>query len=105
VKPIGPGDVVVAVRDGGYDTAGRPVQRPERGKTYRIESVYEMRYGLGCTLVGMDPSPYRGYFLHVRKRSRSFEAGWYFERIESADSEFTKTLREYIGSKNYDTVT
>lgn len=90
---IHPGSVVVATRDGGTDRDGLPIQRPVMGKTYRVTSIYEMAYGLGCTLQGMDPRPYKGYFLHVNKGKN---AGWYFKPIEVADQDFAATLRRYL---------
>jgi hypothetical protein len=91
------GDVVVALRNGGHDKLNRPVQRPILGRTYRIASIYEMKYGLGCTLEGMDPSPYRGYFLWVRagikmKATRELTAGWYFELAPVKDDWLERTL-------------
>lgn len=93
------GAMVVATKNGGHDQYGMPMQRPEVGKLYRVTSVYEMRYGLGCTLRGMDPFPYRGYFLYVKRPSRTIEAGWYFKPLEAADQEWTATLRELLGNK------
>lgn len=91
---IQPGDVVVATRDGGHDREGLPFMRPSAGKTYRITSIYAMNYGLGCTLAGMDPRPYRGYFLHVR--GKSGRAGWYFAKLDVADQEFTEWLKNTL---------
>ena len=85
MKPIAVGDVVVAIKDGGHDSLGRPWQRPRTDSHYRVTSIYPMKYGLGCTLEGMDPSPYRGYFLRVNKRGRNVQGGWYFEKLEAAD--------------------
>jgi hypothetical protein len=101
VKNIGVGDAVVALKNGGHDSAGLPSQRPIAGCTYRITSIYEMKYGLGCTLKGMDPFPYRGYFLYVRRSSTSgrVQKGWYFERVEKADPEFTEALYDLLRSK------
>lgn len=93
---IKPGDVVVAIRDGGHDREGLPIMRPVAGKTYRVVETYEMKYGLGCTLAGMDPWPYRGYFLHVR--GKSGRAGWYFAKLDVADQEFTEWLRNTLSS-------
>jgi hypothetical protein len=90
---FGVGDMVVATRDGGHDRQGLPIERPRAGKMYRISSIYEMAYGLGCTLEGLDPRPYKGYFLHVNKGKN---AGWYFKPVEVADPEFTATLRQYL---------
>lgn len=60
------GDEVVAIRNGGKDRRGRPHDRPVKGEVYRITGIYRMSYGLGCTLEGLDPSPYRGFFLVCR---------------------------------------
>lgn len=76
------GDVVVATRNGGHDARGLPAQRPVKGQTYRITDIYEMRYGLGCELEGLDPRPYNGYFLYVESRVRGPKRGWYFKREE-----------------------
>lgn len=47
------------------------------------------------TLQGLDPSPFRGYLLHVRKPwRRDMEAGWYFRKVESADEEFTAWIKK-----------
>lgn len=70
------GDEVVALLDGGCDKRGRPYDRPKRGQIYRITGIYEMRYGLGCTLEGLDPRPYRGYFLFVKRQGQ-----WYFRKL------------------------
>lgn len=96
---ISVGDKVVAIKDGGHDLQGRPVQRPLRGQVHIVTSIYEMRYGLGCTLQGLDPSPYRGYFLFVNRKGQTVKKGWYFEKVEAADEEFTATLYEYLRSK------
>lgn len=93
------GDMVVATRDGGHDKGGLPIERPRAGKMYRITSIYEMAYGLGCTLAGLNPSPYKGYFLHVNKRRRGVASGWYFKPVEVATPEFTETLRAYLASQ------
>ena len=92
MRDIRPGDVVVATRDGGHDRDGFPRERPLAGRTYRVTGIYEMRYGLGCTLAGMDPFPYKGYFLYVK--GKGARGGWYFERLAPADSDFTEMLRK-----------
>jgi hypothetical protein len=98
MKDIRVGDAVVAIRNGGHDSDGLPFQRPIAGNVYRITSVYQMRYGLGCTLRGMDPFPYRGYFLYVRSGSKK---GWYFERLAPAEPSWTETLYELLRSKDH----
>lgn len=97
MTPFRVGDIVVATRDGGHDKDGLPRERPTAGKTYRITSIYEMSYGLDCTLEGLDPRPYRGYFLRVDNGPKH-NRGEYFKPMEKADDEFTKTLYEYIRS-------
>lgn len=94
------GDMVVATKNGGHDSSGMPYERPIAGRAYRVLGVYQMRYGLGCRLEGMDPWPYKGYFLYVhpryvRSRMRA-EPGWYFTRLEKADADFTRQLREVL---------
>jgi hypothetical protein len=91
---ISVGDVVVATKDGGHDSAGFPVQRPIAGKTYRVTGIYKMKYGLGCTLQGMDPAPYNGYFLFVKRRGKTVQDGWYFSPIPQADDDFIEFMRE-----------
>lgn len=81
------GDLVVATRNGGKDKQGFPRQRPVKGKIYRITGMYEMKYGIGCTLEGMDPAPYRGYFFYVHRSGNE-----YFERIHAADKWFVNQL-------------
>lgn len=98
---INVGDVVVAIKPGGHDREGLPVQRPIVGRHYRITSIYGMRYGLGCTLQNMDPFPYRGYFLYVKRPTRLIDGGWYFRKVEVADTEFTETLYELLRSKSH----
>lgn len=83
---IGVGDKVVAVKE--------PIMRPHVGKIYTITSIYRANYGLGCTLEGLDPSPFRGYLLHVRKPwRRGMEEGWYFRKVEAADEDFTAMIK------------
>lgn len=100
---IGVGDDVVAMRDGGADRRGRPYQRPVKGQRYRVTGVYEMAYGLGCTLEGMDHQPYRGYLLFVKNGSKRFQEGWYFRKlvkdeepasVEEGGVDILKKLRE-----------
>ena len=72
---------MIAVKDGAHDQYGLPLQRPVAGAQYKVTGTYEMPYGLGCTLEGMNPWPYRGYILH--KRSKKNPDGiWYFQEIE-----------------------
>lgn len=105
IEPPKVGDVVEAIKDGGRDANGLPRARPMAGRFYRITSIYEMRYGLGCTLAGMDAAPYRGYFLFVKPRTiRNQPHGWYFRPIEKADEEFTATLREFLESKSHEPI-
>lgn len=98
---IGVGDRVVAVKDPGLDELGQPWSRPTKGKIYVITGIYQARYGLGCTLKGLDPSPFRGYLLHVRKPwRRDMEAGWYFRKVEPADEEFTAWIKKIKVKEN-----
>ena len=93
------GDVVVAVKDGTRGKYG-PAVVPQKGKIYRVTSVYPMCYGLGVTLDGLDPAPYLGYFLFVDAGcalmcfGRPIEDGWYFRKVEKADKEFTEQMRK-----------
>lgn len=89
---IGPGSVVEALRDGGHDKKGQPVQRPVKGRRYMVLSTYEMRYGLGCTLVGLNPQPYLGYFLHVAHGPRN-RLGWYFREVPPEELELEEAER------------
>lgn len=82
------GDLVEAIRDGGHDKLGQPWQRPKRGRIYRLASVYATWYGLGCTLVGLDPKPYAGYFLLRGKEL-------YFRKVEEADEDFVAQMRKF----------
>lgn len=84
------GEVVVALRDGGHDKDGFPRERPLAGRTYRITSIYEMPYGYGCTLAGLDPFPYAGYFLWRKGKKKL--SGWYFKPIEAASDEFLSMM-------------
>lgn len=90
------GSIVVAMRDGGHDAMGRPWQRPRKGTAYRVRSVYRMRYGLGCTLEGMDHRPFRGYLLYVARPFGDAETGWYFKEVEKADDEFTDYCKDLL---------
>ena len=90
---IQPGDVVEAVMDGGRDRHGLPIQYPVTGRIYKVRSIYEMRYGLGCTLYGMNPRPYKGYLLFVLPESKFAKTGWYFRKAE-ADDEFKQMMSE-----------
>lgn len=96
---ISVGDAVVACRDGGTDRNGLPLSRPVVGRIYRITSIYEMAYGLGCTVAGLDPAPYRGYLLYVKPGRRNLAEGWYFSKLAVADEEFTAMIRN-LGNKH-----
>lgn len=89
------GDVVEAVMKGGRDKRGFPIQCPMVGRVYRVKSIYEMDYGLGCTLHGMDPSPFKGYLLFVidgfQRRGFRPQAGWYFRKA-TADPGFHELM-------------
>lgn len=89
------GDKVVAVKQPGHDALGRPAQRPCVGKIYVITGIYHAKYGAGCTLAGLNPAPYAGYFLHVDKPlRRGVERGWYFRKVEAADEAFTTMIKK-----------
>lgn len=94
------GSAVVAVRDGGIDSQGLPLERPRARHVYRITSIYQMAYGLGCTLKGMNPQPYKGYLLNVTNPRARMSQGWYFELVEPADDEFSQTLYDYLRSRD-----
>jgi len=99
-----PGDDMAALHDGGRDPDGLPVQAPVAGQRYKLTGIYRAPYGLGCTLLNMDPYPYRGYFLFITKnqwvRQRNLRPGWYFRKLvqdtEASDgwfaAEFLKQL-------------
>lgn len=78
---IGPGSVVIAIRDGGRGPDGMPETVPLTGRQYMVTETYEMPYGLGCCLKGMDPAPYRGYMLH-RRSKKNPDGVWYFQEVE-----------------------
>jgi hypothetical protein len=101
---IEPGQIVVATRDGGHDRYNLPKVRPIAGRTYRVETIYNMRYGLGCTLSGMDPAPYRGYLLLVNPGMGSMREGWYFKPVEVADSQWTEEFMTFLRSKDYEPI-
>lgn len=90
------GDLVVATRSGGQDEIGQPVERPYKGRLYRITDIYEMNYGLGCRLEGLDPYPYKGYFLC--RRNKRGEEVWYFRHAEADEpvAERKVTLKELL---------
>lgn len=89
------GDLVVATKNGGQDEIGQPVERPYRGQLYRITEIYEMNYGLGCRLEGLDPYPYKGYFLC--RRNKRGEEVWYFRHAEAEpEPEVKVTLKELL---------
>lgn len=77
------GDVVEAIRDGGVDRNYLPEIIPEKSKLYRVTSVYDAKYGLGCTLKGLDPRPYKGYLLFVLPGIKFAEPGWYFRKVDA----------------------
>jgi hypothetical protein len=59
---------------------GLPLDWPVAGRRYIVVDTYEMPYGLGCTLEGMDHAPYRGYFLHRRGKGKL--SGWWFKEVD-----------------------
>lgn len=77
------GDLVVAIKRGGQDKRGLPERVPQVGMVYRITGIYRMAYGAGCTLEGMDPRPYKGFFLYVDSLCVPIiKRGWYFRKAE-----------------------
>lgn len=91
------GDVVQCVKPAEKSEDGLPSKVPEVGKIYRITGVYLCRYGLGCTLEGLDPYPFRGFCFYVedtRFNRRHFKSvGRFFEKVQKADKEFTEMLK------------
>lgn len=90
------GDWVEARYPGGRDREGLPVQIPLKSRLYRIKSIYERAYGLGCTLESMDPWPYKGYLLFVLPEVRKLgRTGWYFRKAEASPSfqQMLKTIQ------------
>jgi len=86
---IGPGDSVVCIGEAGkYCLNDRPVV----GEVYTVTSTYEMFYGTGCTLEGMDPFPFDGYLLNVEVPfACDMAPGWYFRRLEPVSIEKVAT--------------
>lgn len=82
-----PGDIVTPIRPPAHDKVGQPWQRPRQGEVYTITATYRMKYGIGCQLEGMNPSPYKGYLLYVRPGQTMIKAreGWYFRKVEPVD--------------------
>lgn len=76
------GDKVVCIKAPGVTPRG-PKDVPSVGGYYVITGIYKERYGLGCTLAGLDPRPYKGYFLHVSRSTFGQELGWYFEKLDT----------------------
>ena len=61
---IAGGDLVLAIRDGDRCPLGLPLVVPKAGMLYICTGVYDEWYGLGCTIDGLSPKPYKGYFLN-----------------------------------------
>lgn len=82
------GDRVIALRDGERDLSrGLSVACPRRGGVYRIPDIYPMWYDLGCQLEGLNPTPFKGYFLWKRGRTLDRHKGRsYSRRIEANDA-------------------
>lgn len=82
------GDMVIALRDGERDPMrGLPIACPRKGGVYRVTDIYPMWYGLGCQLEGLNPTPYKGYFLWKRGRALDRAKGRsYFRKIEANDA-------------------
>lgn len=81
------GDVVKCVRPAGVDDNLEPAIRPVLGEVYTITGLYRMNYGVGCRLEGLDPKPYKGYLLYVRKPVAGTDMipGWYFKKLPKVD--------------------
>lgn len=90
---IGEGDLVVALRDGAQ-VNGYPRVVPKKGSLYRVTSVYREWYGFGCTLEGLSPKPYKGFFLVNHGEH-------YFRKViideQPADISFQELLRTGVG--------
>lgn len=90
---IGAGDTVVCIGEAG--TQCEDGNRPEIGEVYTITSIYEQFYGIGCTLEGMDPFPFKGYLLFVdRPFALDMARGWYFRKLEPLRIAPEKALQE-----------
>jgi hypothetical protein len=76
-----PGDTVRATRAPELDPDGLPRQHPVVGQTYVLTSIYLTPYGCGCTLAGLDASPYAGYILR-RNNNLTGKHRTYFELVE-----------------------
>lgn len=85
---IAVGDEVVCTRPAGCDDAMRPAVRPVLGEVYTVGGIYKSFYGLGVQLEGLDPSPYMGYLLFVKRKHKKLpdaEPGWYFDKLVKLD--------------------
>lgn len=91
---ISVGDKVVCKRRPGMDDHGRPAIQPVVGQVYVVTGLYQMFYGYGCTLEGLDPKPYRGYILKMinNKNMPDMELGWYFEKVVPAMDQLRSLL-------------
>jgi hypothetical protein len=88
------GDLVIALRDGKRSPSGFPVVIPKKGQLYRCTGVYTQWYGLGCTLEGLNPKPWKGFFLVAH-------GVHYFRKVvqeeQPADISFQELLRSGVG--------
>jgi hypothetical protein len=87
MSKIGVGDIVICIQAQGNPPKELPqlAKRniPVFGRKYVVTGVYRMKYGLGCTLEGLDPNPYRGYLLFVHDPfAKNVARGWYYAKVE-----------------------
>ena len=93
---IGVGDTVQCTQRPGMDDHGRPFEQPVVGEIYTVTSIYRINYGLGCTLEGLNPKPYRGYILCMQNNRRfpDMPLGWYFKKLVPVDIKKFTTVGE-----------
>lgn len=91
---IGVGDEVICIQDQGPAPLG-PCDLPRFGEKYIVTGVYRAKYGLGCTLHGMNHRPYRGYLLFVHDPFHpSIKRGWYYAKVEPTQAEKDRAYYE-----------
>lgn len=89
MSKIGVGDTVICIQGQGNPPKHLPQLKPGNipvfGQKYLITGIYKMKYGLGCTLEGLNPRPYRGYLLFVHEPfAKNIARGWYYAKVEPA---------------------
>ena len=91
---IGPGDLVIALRNGQRSPNGFPVKVPRKGELYHCLLVYPMWYGLGIVLQELNARPYKGFFLYSQGK-------WWFRKVvqeeRAADISFQELMGRGIG--------